>query len=119
MQTSLQLKTCSRFFISFLKSRLNLEYLEKKDMSQSLSITEITNCETGSYLMSERPSFMQRFGRKHVNESETLLRSARNQFFTTLPLIWERRSRKTLVLVSSELLEQFVNTLIADYRYSR
>ena len=48
MQTSLKLKTCSRFFIAFLKSTLNLEYFEKNDQSYSLSITEIINCETGS-----------------------------------------------------------------------
>ena len=30
MQISLKLKTCSRFFIAFLKSTLNLEYFEKK-----------------------------------------------------------------------------------------
>ena len=28
MQTSLKLKTCSRFFIAFLKSTLNLMYFE-------------------------------------------------------------------------------------------
>ena len=50
MQTSLKLKTCSRFFIVFLKSTLNFDYFERKDQSQSLRITEITNCETGSYL---------------------------------------------------------------------
>ena len=50
MQTSLKLKTCSRFFIAFLKSTLNFEYFEKKDMSHSLSINEIINCETGNYL---------------------------------------------------------------------
>ena len=50
MQTSLKLKTSSRFFVAFLKSALNLEYLEKKDQSQSLTVTEIINCETGSYL---------------------------------------------------------------------
>ena len=49
MQTSLKLKTCSRVFIAFLKSTLNVEYLEKKDQSQSLTITEIINCETDSY----------------------------------------------------------------------
>ena len=32
-----------------MKSRLNFEYFEKKDQSQSLSITEIIDCETGSY----------------------------------------------------------------------
>ena len=50
MQTSLKLETCSRFFISFVKSTFNLEYFGAKDRSHSLSITEIINCETGSYL---------------------------------------------------------------------
>ena len=50
MQTSLKLKTCSQFFIRFLKSTLNLEYFERKDQSHSLSITKIINCETGSDL---------------------------------------------------------------------
>ena len=50
MQTSLELKTCSQFLISFLKSTLNLEYFERKNQYHSLSITEINNCETGSYL---------------------------------------------------------------------
>ena len=69
--------------------------------------------------MSKKPSFMQRFGRYYVNGSQTLLRSARNQIHTTLPLISERGSRKILVLVTSELLGQFVNTLTANYKYSR
>ena len=33
MQTSLQLKTCSQFFIAFPKSTLNLEYFEKKKIT--------------------------------------------------------------------------------------
>ena len=61
---------------------------------------------------------MQRFGRQHVNGSQTLLRSARNQFHTTLPLILDRGSRQRLVLVRCELLGQFVKTLTADYKYS-
>ena len=40
----------SRFFIALMKSTLNLEYFEKKDQSHSLSITEINNCKTSSYL---------------------------------------------------------------------
>ena len=62
---------------------------------------------------------MQRFVRQHVNESQTLLRAARNQFHTTLPLISDRGSRKTLVLVRSEILQQFLNTLTADNKQSR
>ena len=33
-----------------MKCTLNLEYFEKKDQSQSLSITDINNCKTSSYL---------------------------------------------------------------------
>ena len=57
MQTSLKLKTCSRFFITFLKSTLNLEYFGKKDQSPSLSIMEIINVETGSHLNYQKAIF--------------------------------------------------------------
>ena len=33
-----------------MKSTLYLEYFDKKDQSHSLSITEINNCKTSSYL---------------------------------------------------------------------
>ena len=49
-QISLKAKTFFGFFIASLKSTLNLEYFEKKDESHSLSITEINNCKTSSYL---------------------------------------------------------------------
>ena len=55
---------------------------------------------------------MQRFGRQHVNGSQTLRRSARSQFHTTPPLISDRGSMKMLVLVRSEILEMFLNTLL-------
>ena len=57
MQKSLKLKTCDPFFIAFLKSTLKFEYFGKKDHSQSLSITEIINCERGSYLNVEKAIF--------------------------------------------------------------
>ena len=49
MQISPKPKTFSTFFIASMKSRLNSEYFETKDQSHSLSITEIIDCETGSY----------------------------------------------------------------------
>ena len=49
MQISPKPKTFSPFFIGSMKSTLNSEYFEKKDQSHSLSITEIIDCETGSY----------------------------------------------------------------------
>ena len=49
MQISPKPKTFSGFFIASMKSTLNSEYLEKKDQSHSLTITENIDCETGSY----------------------------------------------------------------------
>ena len=60
MQTSMKLKTCSRFLIAFLKYALNLEYFEKKDQSHSLSITDIFKCEKGSYLNVQKVIFHAR-----------------------------------------------------------
>ena len=61
---------------------------------------------------------MQRFDSEHDNGPQTPLRSLRNNFYTTIPLIWERTSRNRLVLVRSEILGQLVNTLTADYKHS-
>ena len=49
MQISPKPETFSLFFIASMKSTLNSEYFEKKYQSHSLSITEIIDCETGSY----------------------------------------------------------------------
>ena len=57
MQISRKPKTFSEFSIAFLKSTLNLEYFERKDQAMSLSITEIINCETGSYLNFQKAIF--------------------------------------------------------------
>ena len=74
MQTFLKLKIWSRFFIAFQKCTLSFEYFEEKDQSPSLSITEIINCETGSYLNVQKAIFHATLGRQHVNWSQTLLR---------------------------------------------
>ena len=69
--------------------------------------------------MSKRPCFMQRFGSQHGNVSQTPPRSSRNHFDTTIPLVSSKASRKRLVLVRSEVLGQFLNTMTADYKYFR
>ena len=53
----MKLKTYSPFLIASLKSTLNLEYFERNNQSHSLSIPEIINCETGSYLNVEKAIF--------------------------------------------------------------
>ena len=57
MQISRKLKIFSGSFIAFLESTSNLEYFQKKDQSHSLSITEISNCQTGSYLKVQKAIF--------------------------------------------------------------
>ena len=57
MQIPWKLTTFSEFTIAFLKSVLNLEYFKRKDQSHSLNITEISNCETGSYLNVQKAIF--------------------------------------------------------------
>ena len=49
MQISPKPKIFFQFLIASMKSTLNSEYFEKKDQSHRLSITEIIDCETGSY----------------------------------------------------------------------
>ena len=53
----MKLKTCSQFLIAFVKSMLNLEYFDRKYQSQSLSIPEFINGETGSYLNVQKAIF--------------------------------------------------------------
>ena len=57
MQISRKLKIFSGFFIALLESTLNLEYFQKKDQSHSFSITEFSNCQTGSYLNVQKTIF--------------------------------------------------------------
>ena len=58
MQTSLKLKTYSRFFYCICGMYVKFEvFRKKKDQSRSLSITEIINCETGIYLNVQKAIF--------------------------------------------------------------
>ena len=59
-QISLKVNAFSGFFMGFPKSTLRLEYFEKKDQSQSLIITEVINCEAGSYLNVQKAMFHAR-----------------------------------------------------------
>ena len=57
MQTLLKLKTCSRYFCSVSEIYVKIRVFQKKDQSHSLSITEIINCETGTYLNVQNTMF--------------------------------------------------------------
>ena len=50
MQLSQKLQRFCQFFIGFRKSKSTSEYFQQKNESHSLSITEITDSESGGYL---------------------------------------------------------------------
>ena len=68
--------------------------------------------------MSKRSYFRTRFGKQRVSGFETLLKSARQHYYRMLPRIWDKLSWKISVLVRSEMLGLFVNTLTAEYMHS-
>ena len=45
MQLSEKVKTCSKFFLGFSKSRLNFEHFQKKDDAHSLFLCEAAACK--------------------------------------------------------------------------
>ena len=69
--------------------------------------------------MSRSSFFRESFGSQLVNGSQTLLRSARHNFYTTFSLIRDKLSWKKLQLVRSESLGLFVNSFISNDKYSR
>ena len=69
--------------------------------------------------MPEKPYFRTAFGNQPVNGQETLLKSARHYYYPIFPWIWDKLSWKKSALVRSKILGLFVNTLTAEYTYSR
>ena len=69
--------------------------------------------------MPENPYFRTAFGNQPVNGQETLLKSAQHYFYPIFPWIWDKLSWKKSALVRSKILGLFVNTLTAEYTYSR
>ena len=67
--------------------------------------------------MAKRPYFRTRFGKKRFSDFETLFKSERQNYYRIIAWIWDKLSWKNSVLVRSEILGLFVNTLTAEYRY--
>ena len=68
---------------------------------------------------SKRSCFTTPFCNQRVNEFETLLKSARHDYFPIFPRIRDKLSLKKSSLVISEIFRLFVNTLTPDVKYSR
>ena len=69
--------------------------------------------------MPEKPYFRTAFGNQPVNGYQTLLKSSRHYYYPIFPWIWDKLSWKKSALVRSKILGLFVNTLTAEYTYSR
>ena len=69
--------------------------------------------------MSKMSFSRQPFASQRVDGFQTLVNSARHEFYTTAPLIWDKLSWNMILLVISEMLWLFVNTLVANDKYSR
>ena len=63
--------------------------------------------------------YKTRFGKQRVGGFETVLKPARHHYYRMFASIWDKLSWKNFVLVCSEILGLFVNTLTAEYQYSR
>ena len=69
--------------------------------------------------MPEKPYFRTACGNQPVNGKEKLLKSARHYYYPIFPWVWDKLSWKKSALVRSKILGLFVNTLTAEYTYSR
>ena len=69
--------------------------------------------------MSKRSCFRTPLGNQRVKGFQTRLKSARQQFWPTLPWIRGKLNWEKSALVISEIIRLFVNTLSVDEKYSR
>ena len=69
--------------------------------------------------MHGRSSFYKPSGNENLNESQKLLQSAQKYFYVTFSSFWAKLCQKKSFLVRSEILRLLVNTLTANYQYSR
>ena len=69
-------------------------------------------------LMPESSCFRTSFDSERVHKCQILLKPALQDFYPNFPLIQDKLSQKTFLLVSSEMLGLFRKTLTADHVYS-
>ena len=113
MYLSEKVKTFSRFFNVFSKSRLSFEYLKKKDDAHGLFISEGTACEKRVRYMSKKSHFRLPFQKEHVKGVSTLSKFERQNLYH---IYWSTRTQfscKKSLLVICKSLRPFVNTMSA------
>ena len=110
-------KTFSKFFPTFLKSRLNFKYFEKKDDPHSFCIAEITNSQNVVTSMSKKSRFRGAFDIQHGKRAQELLKFTSDTLYNIQRSAPRKLSRKKSVLLTCKILGLLLNTLATDEKY--
>ena len=116
-QLSSKQSICSASFIAFPKSTWTFEHFEKRDDLHSLSMSEDLDSKKCGYLNVLKLLLQNTLGNQSVKGSKTLLKSARELFYANVPLISNKLSCVSCLLVGSEILKPLFTTLMADDMY--
>ena len=107
------------FSLRFRNLRKILLTLEKMIRLVAQIFVKLSSPKNVATWMPESSCFRTPFRNQRVNASQTLLKSARQHFYPNFTLISDKLSWKTFILVRSEMLGVFVNTLMTDHMHSR
>ena len=113
MQLYQKLKTCSRFFSAFSKTRFNFEYFQKKDHGHSLFISEATGCENVVRYMCKKSRFRLPFQKEHGKLLSTLFKLEWQHLHHIYWWRGRELSCEKSLLVIWESLRLFLNTMSA------
>ena len=109
---------CGTFY-AVLKSTFNFQCCEKKMSLIGPVILKILTPKDVLILMHNRACFWKPFGSERFNELRKLLQFAEKYFYPFFSSFSAKITQKKLFLIRSEILGLLVNTLIANYEYSR
>ena len=113
MQLSQTLKTFSKFFIAFWKSRLNLEHFQKKDDAHSLFVSEARPAKIVVRHLCKKSRFRLPFQKEHGKRFSTPFKSERQHLRHIYCSTGRQFSCKKSLLVICKSLRLFVNTTSA------
>ena len=117
-QISSKVKIFSGSVIAFLKSTKILSIPKNKITFIASIFPKLLIQKNVVIWLPESSCFRTRFRSQHVKRSETLLKSSRQHFYTNFPLISNKLSCVSCLLVGSEMLGSSFNTLMSDHMYS-
>ena len=117
-QLSQKRKASQGFLLRFWNVHQVLKILIKKLSLLAKVYPKLLTPNEVETQMSKRHFFRTSFGKQCVSGFEALLQSPQHRYYRMFPWIWDKLSWKNSVLVRSEILGLFVNTLTGEYMYS-